>query len=403
MSRKSRTTLNPKRIFTTLVLLLALFLSILTLCTAKTTNDNKAAATEVPSPTKVPSPTEKPVQSTASRIDEYMRIYEQKGWFSGTVLAAKKGDIIISKGYGMANYELGIPNTPQTRFHLGSVTKQFTAMAIMQLQEKGLLSVNDTLSKYIPDYPNGKKITIHHLLTHTSGIPDYINDDSTFSSICKLYHPLNKMIERFKNKALEFEPGTRYEYSNSGYLLLSYIIEKVSGKTYEDFLEENIFKPLNMKNTGYDHTKPLIKNRASGYSISRDRLTNAEYFDRSNLQGADGLYSTVEDLYLWDRALYTEKLVSRGTLDKIFTPYPPANTYGYGWTTNRIATRHFGRMDGFYTFICRNTQEDTVLIVLSNIQQAPVNIIGKDLNSILLGRGYKLPENLSTIKTDCEK
>lgn len=382
---------------------IAMFLSILTLCTAESVSNRIAT---LPSnrtaivPTLTPTPVAAPKPGISSKIDQYLKAYESKGWFSGSILVAKQGEILISKGYGMANYELDVPNRPETKFHLGSVTKQFTSMAIMQLYDRGLLDVNDPLSKYIPDYPNGKKITIHHLLTHTSGIPDYINDDSSFNSICRLYHSLDQIIDRFKNKSLEFQPGVRYDYSNSGYVLLSYIVEKVSGKTYEEFLEENIFKPLNMKNTGYDHLTPIVKKRASGYSISSDKLTNAEFFDRSNLQGADGLYSTVEDLYIWDQALYTEKLVSQGTMDKIFTPYPPATTYGYGWTTNKTEMKHFGRMDGFYTFIYRNIKDKTTIIVLSNIQQAPINIISKDLVNILNEKEYKMPDNLRCIRIE---
>lgn len=337
--------------------------------------------------------------SSSQKIDDYMKKYEEKGLFSGSILVARGGKVIISKGYGMADYEFGVPNTPNTKFHLGSVTKQFTAMAIMELEEKGKLRVNDTLSKYIPDYPNGDKITIHQLLTHTSGIPDYINDDSTFASIARLYHPIEQVISRFKNKPLEFMPGTRYDYSNSGYVLLSYIIQKVSGQSYKDFLNENIFKPLNMNNTGYDDTKPVIKDRARGYMISSSGLTNADFFDRSNLQGADGLYSTVEDLYVWDRALYTEKLVGSKTLKKIFTPYPPAETYGYGWTINNDEISHYGLMDGFFTCIYRKTTDQTAIIILCNVQQSPIRTILKDINSIIDGKEYKLPEGLTRINT----
>jgi CubicO group peptidase (beta-lactamase class C family) len=337
------------------------------------------------------------VSTTSMKIDEYMKEYEKKGWFSGSILVARGGKTIISKGYGMANYELGVPNSSTTKFHLGSVTKQFTAMAVMQLEERGKLSVSDSLSKFIPDYPDGNKITIHQLLTHTSGIPDYINDDETFESIARLYHPIEEVIGRFKNKPLEFAPGTRYDYSNSGYVLLSYIIQKVSGKAYEDFLEENIFKQLNMKNTGYDDTKPIIRDRASGYMISSGMLINADFFDRSNLQGADGLYSTVEDLYTWDRALYTEKLVSKKTLERIFTPYPPADKYGYGWTINSNEISHYGLMDGFFTCIYRNKSNQTAVIILSNVQQSPIRTICRDINSILDGQEYKLPEGLTMV------
>lgn len=377
------------------VLALIIFLTTLALCTVK-----DKAVDETTSTAALPQtvPTAAPPPSISTMMDDYIKAYVEKGWFSGAVLAAQKGEIILSKGYGMANCEFDIPNTPSTKFHLGSITKQFTSMAIMQLQEKGLLSVNDTLSKYIPDYPNGKNITIHHLLTHTSGIPDYINDDTTFSKICGTYHTIDAVIDMFKKKPLEFKPGTRYDYSNSGYVLLSYIIEKVTGNSYEEYLEKNIFKPVGMKNTGYDYAEPIIKNRAEGYSISLDRLVNAGFIDSSNLKGADGLYSTIEDLYLWDRVLYTEKLVSRSTIEKIFTTYPPAVTYGYGWTVNKGEVSHYGRMDGFYNYIYRNTGDGTVIVVLSNIEQAPIKSIGNDLNAIMCGKEYKLPEGLTVIK-----
>jgi CubicO group peptidase (beta-lactamase class C family) len=375
---------GKKKYLIGLVLIILIFV-----CVSLLKTQENSASIRKPAIAEVP-----PVSSTALKIDEYMKAYVDKGWFSGSILAAKNGEILISKGYGMANYELGVPNTPDTKFHLGSITKQFTAMAIMQLEEHGQLSVDDPLSKYIADYPNGNNITIHQLLTHTSGIMDYINDDNTFSYICRLYHPIEQVIGRFKNKPLEFKPGTRYEYSNSGYVLLSYIIEKVSGKKYKDFLADNIFKPLGMKNTGYDDTTPIIKNRASGYSIMSNTLTNADFFDRSNLQGADGLYSTVNDLYIWDRALYTEKIASKKTLERIFTPYPPADTYGYGWTVSPDETSHNGRMDGFYTCIYRKLPDKTAVIILSNLQQAPVKAICNDINCILEGKDYKLPEGL---------
>lgn len=349
----------------------------------------------------VPVPVLKPDMSMV--IDSYIKEYELKGWFSGSILAANKEGIILNKGYGKANYEVDAANTPDTKFHLGSITKQFTAMAIMQLEEKGLLNVENSLSKYIPDYPNGRKITIHHLLTHTSGIPDYINDDKTYDDISRLYHSADQIVNRFKNKPLEFQPGTRYEYSNSGYVLLSIIIEKVSGKKYNDYLAENIFRPLGMNNTGYDDLKPLVKNRASGYSIIDGKLYNAEYFDRSNLQGADGLYSTTGDLYIWDRALYTERLVKKETLNKIFTPYAPAKKYGYGWTTkDGIKMSHTGRMDGFFTCISRDTENESVVIILSNLQQAPVVAICSDIESIMGGGEYKAPSDLSNVDMELE-
>jgi len=214
-------------------------------------------------------------QDIEAKVDGYISPYLKIGNFSGSILIAKEGRILLSKGYGMANLEHDVPNTPQTIFRLGSVTKQFTSMAIMQLQEKQLLNVDDPIAKYLPTYPNGEEITIHHLLTHTSGVPDFTSFPD-YEKTMMLPSPVEKTIERFKDKPLEFTPGEKFKYSNSGYILLGYIIEKVSGKSYEEFLKENIFQPLNMMNTGYDHHHTLLKHRASGYSIGGGGLTNAD-------------------------------------------------------------------------------------------------------------------------------
>ncbi|MFH7028713.1 MAG: serine hydrolase domain-containing protein [Heteroscytonema crispum UTEX LB 1556] len=291
-----------------------------------------------------------------SKIDNYLNAHVKINKFIGSVFIAQKGKILADKGYGMANYELDIPNTPQTIFRLGSITKQFTAMAIVQLQEKGLLNVNDPIIKYIPDYPpeTGKQITIHHLLTHTSGIPNFTGFPDYLETMM-LPSPVEKTIARFKDKPLEFQPGEKFNYSNSGYILLGYIVEKVSGKTYETYLHENIFQPIGMKNTGYDHHSTILKNRASGYSLGNDGLINTAYIDMSMPYAAGALYSTVEDLYLWDRALYTEKLVSKTSLNKMFTPFK--EDYGYGWfitkAFNHNLVTHNGRINGFSTNIHR--------------------------------------------------
>jgi len=242
------------------------------------------------------------------------------GNFSGSVLIAKGDEVLVRKGYGLANIEIDVPNTPKTKFRLGSVTKQFTAMAILQLQEDELLSVNDPLSKFIPDYPEGDKITIHHLLTHTSGIPN-LTDFPELEKIKKIKTPIEEIIKIFKNEQLEFAPGEKHQYSNSGYTLLGYIIEKASGKTYEEYLKENIFIPLNMKDSGYDHYNTVLLNRASGYSPGKDGIVNAKYIDMSIPFGGGCLYSTVGDMYLWDRALYTDKLLSESSLNEMFTPF----------------------------------------------------------------------------------
>jgi len=342
--------------------------------------------------------------SYKAKLDKYLKTYVKQGWFSGSVLIAKNGKILLCKGYGMANYEHDITNKPQTIFRLGSISKQFTSMLVMQLQEKGLLHVNDSLSKYIPDYPSGDKITIHHLLTHTAGIPNYVSFSLPEYKNEKIKpHTIEQIIEIFKNKPLEFKAGEKHSYSNSGYTLLSYIIEKASGKKYEIILKENIFDPLNMKHSGYDNYSRIIKNRASGYDIVDDDLANASYIDMSFPTGAGGLYSTVEDLYIWDQALYTEKLVSRKTLNEIFTPF--INEYGYGWRIkslfNHTQITHSGLIDGFATDIHRYPDDNICIIVLSNFQRSPLaNVITPGLAAIVFGEKYELPKKQVVTKID---
>ena len=329
-----------------------------------------------------------------SKVDEYIDAYLKMGNFSGSILIAREGKILLSKGYGMANFEHDVPNTAQTKFRLGSITKQFTAMAIMQLQEKGLLNVDDPIKKYIPDYPNGERITIHHLLTHTSGIPN-LTSFPDYRRTMMIPSPVEKTIERFKDKPLEFTPGEKLKYSNSGYILLGYIIEKVSGKSYEAYLKENIFQPLNMVNTGYDHHSTLLKHRAAGYALTDKGLINAPYNDMSIPHGAGALYSTVEDLYLWDRALYTEKLVKKGSLNKMFTPFK--ENYGYGWVITSLFNHkrigHGGRIVGFSTSISRYIDDDVFIVVLSNIANAPIEKISEDLAAIVFGEECELPKD----------
>ncbi len=341
-------------------------------------------------------------QDIESKVDEYVNAYVKMGRFSGSILIAQNGKVIISKGYGMANYEHDVPNTRQTKFRIGSITKQFTSMAIMQLQEKGLLNVDDAVKKHIPDYPDtGNKITIHHLLTHTSGIPNFTSFPDYVKTIM-MPSPVEKTVERFKDKPLDFEPGEKYSYSNSGYILLGYVIEKVTGKSYEEYIQENIFKPLKMNDTGYDHYTTLLKHRATGYDLTDDGPVNADYIDMTVPHGAGALYSTVEDLYTWDRALYSEKLVSKNSLEKIFAPFE--NNYGYGWGItklfNRKCTRHGGGINGFRSDIIRFVDDDACIIVLSNIESAPVNRISKDLAAILFGEKYELPREKKAAKVD---
>jgi CubicO group peptidase (beta-lactamase class C family) len=302
----------------------------------------------------------------------------------------------------VANLEDNIANTPQTKFHLASITKQFTATAILMLQERGKLNVQDPICKYLADCPAAwQQVTIHHLLTHSSGIPNFTDfpdwlqtraQPSTFAST----------VLRFKDKPLDFQPGEKYNYSNSGYILLGYIIEKISGRTYEGFLRDSIFVPLRMLNTGYDDNKVLIEHRAIGYSREGIRLVRAPYLNMSTVKAAGGLYSTVEDLFIWSQALDTEKLLSKKSLDAMFTIYK--GDYGYGWHIdkqfNRDRANHGGVQIGFKTNIDRYLGHRVSIIILSNFDDAFINSASRDLAAIVFGEKYNLPKERPAITLD---
>lgn len=333
------------------------------------------------------------------KAETYMKATEKVDGFSGSILIARNGQPIVSKGYGMANIELNVPNKAETVFRLGSITKQFTATAIMMLQERGKLNVNDLMCKYFTDCPQTwQTITIKHLLTHTSGIPSYTAfPDFARTTVLPTSSP--QMFALLKDKPLDFPVGEKYAYNNSGYFLLGTIIEKVSGKPYADFLQENIFTPLGMKNTGYDNPLQIINNRAAGYTRQGGQFLNAAYMDMSVPYAAGAMYSTTGDLLLWDQALYTEKLLSRKSFDEMFTPVK--NGYGYGWGIgNRFGKQtisHGGAIFGFSTQISRFPSEKLTFIVLSNLQGSPAGRIANDLSAIVFGQNYDIPQERKEI------
>ena len=325
-----------------------------------------------------------------------MKAVLQVDGFSGTILVARDGKPIVSKGYGMANIELNVPNTPEKIFRLGSITKQFTGMAIAMLQERGKLSVSDPMCNYFTDCPEiWKPITIKHLLNHTSGITNYTAFPD-FAKTTVMPVTTAAMADRLKKEKLEFVPGEKMSYSNSGYFLLGNIIEKVSGKSYEDFLQENIFTPLGMKQSGYDDPLRMIPNRAAGYQKQAGKVINASYMDMSVPYAAGSLYSTTGDLLIWDQALYTEKLVTKKTLDEIFTPWKGDAGYGFGWNIGKRFDRrqisHGGGIYGFATQIARFPDDRVTVIVLSNIQSAPAGNIANNLAAIVFGAAYEIPK-----------
>lgn len=290
--------------------------------------------------------------------------------FKGCFLASSSEGILFCNSFGLANAELNVPNTVNTKFRIGSLTKQFTAVAILQLVQQGQISLESTLNRFIPDYPSGENITIHHLLSHSSGIYNFSNR----SDIMEWYKGTSTIIETihsFRDIPMVFNAGEGFEYSNSNYVLLTYIIEQVTGHSYEEYMKKYVFTPLEMSDTGYDQESEIITDRASGYYDEDGLLKNAPYINMSIPQGAGGLYSTIEDLYKWDRGLYEEKLLGKDLKTLMFTPY--LNNYAYGWMVQYFGDKkvlfHTGGIHGFSSFICRFPEDEVCVIALSNYSQ----------------------------------
>jgi CubicO group peptidase (beta-lactamase class C family) len=326
-----------------------------------------------------------------SKLTKYMDRYSKKNEFSGSILIAKDDDILLNKGYGIADYNKNLPNKPQTIFEIASLTKQFTATGILMLQEQKLLNVNDTLSKYIPDYPNGDNITIYNLLTHTSGISDYLDyADSIDSENRFLNYTAEDLIELFKNEPFNFSPGTAFEYCNSNYVLLGYIIEKVSNMKYEDYIENNIIIPLNLTSTGFLSNEATSKNKSIGYYfINKNSNEHPEAPKTEGIMSysAGEIYSSTEDLLKWENALFSEKVITKESLDQMFTPY--LNNYSYGWFTYENADEdkivfHSGNLPGYTSFVEKNLNKNYLIIILCNENiDETINTLSTELSELL--------------------
>jgi len=340
-------------------------------------------------------------QDKAAKIQEVLTLAHKYRQFNGSALVAENGKIIYKGAFGMANMEWSIPNTPDTKFRLGSITKQFTSTLVMQLVEQGKIKLDGKLSDYLPDYrkDTGQKITVHHLLTHTSGIPSYTGLPNFFADVSRNPYKVDEFVKKYASGDLQFEPGSKFAYNNSGYFLLGAIIEKVTGKPYEQVLQENIFDPVGMKNSGYDHYSTILSKRAAGYEKTSSGYTNAPYLDMSIPYAAGSLYSTVEDLYLWDQALYTDKLISAKSKELMYTPF--LEKYAYGWGVADASFKqndqpipqiaHNGGINGFSTVIVRFPREKNLIVLLDNTGQPMDSLSGK-LARILYTQPYELPK-----------
>ncbi len=326
-------------------------------------------------------------------VDAYLNAQQ----FQGAALIAKEGRVLFSKGYGLANVEHQIPNTPSMVFRIGSLTKQFTAVAIVQLQEQGLLHVNDPINTYLPGYPQGNTITVHHLLSHSSGIPS-ITDFSNLAEIQRNPTTALQTLAHFKHLPLRFAPGTDCDYSDSGYIVLGAIIEAVAKTSYEDYIQTHILRPLGMHSTYYDRHERVIPQRASGYvKTAQGIIQHAAYLDMSFPHASGALASTVEDLYKWNRALHGPGFLRQGSLKSLFAVQASSVknqiTYSYGF---RIGPRnrgleecrepvigHFGKIEGFEAAAVYYPAEDLTIILLSNVENTNVRLFHKELARLI--------------------
>ncbi|MEH3113111.1 serine hydrolase domain-containing protein [Pedobacter terrae] len=333
-------------------------------------------------------------QKLNGQIDHLIKmvITDQQGP-GGVFMVAQKGKVIYQKAFGKANIELGVDLTPENVFQLGSMTKQFTAVSVLLLEQKGKLKVSDSISKYIPDYPAGNKITIHHLLTHTSGIKDFTKMKSLAGIAQKEMTP-KMMVDFFKDEPVDFAPGEHFEYNNSGYVLLGYLIELISGERYADFIQHNIFDQLDMSHSYYANDRQIIKNRAYGYQKKENAYVNKTAINFSIPFASGSLMSTIADLLKWQHALRQNKLLNTSETNKAFSKYKLNNgtlfNYGYGWHLKELeglpVTAHGGSIFGFKSMGIYVPGEDIYVIGLTNCDCNSPTLLTENIARLVIRR-----------------
>lgn len=337
-------------------------------------------------------------------MDAYLRAARDVWGFRGAALVSYDGKVILAKGYGSADTEFAEPNHPDTRFYIGSITKQFTAAAVMLLAERGLLTLGDPVGVLLPEYANSHfgEVTVHQLLSHTSGIADYTRIPEILLRRTSAISP-TELLGTIEDQPLRFEPGTDFAYSNTNYLILGAIVERVAGQSYEAFLHQNIFNPLGMKDSGYGRREIGMPDRALGYTLGPEGVpVAAARVDLSVLHTAGALYSSVLDMHRWDSALYTEGVLSHDAVKRMITPVREG--YAYGWVVDtlygRVRTYHGGFLDGFNTTFERWTDDRLCVIVFSNEDEAPVKKMARALAAIAFERPYDYPITRSPLPFD---
>lgn len=341
-----------------------------------------------------------------AKMEQYMNAVVAQEHFMGSILVARGDHVIIAKSYGMADLKDHVPNAVDTEFRIGSLTKQFTAMAILMLQADGKLNVQDRVCKYVSDCPKDwQPITIYNLLTHTSGIANFTSFPN-YMTLQSQPHTPTQLLALFKDRPLDFKPGAKFSYSNSGYVVLGEIIEHVSGETYKQFLQQHIFGPLGMKKSGYDSSHPTAKNHAQGYDDNEGSYKPAQYVNMTVPYSAGALYSTVQGLYTWDRALDAGKLIPHSLHQQMFAPQVPVDDsgkshYGFGWfISNEFGHKeyaHEGGINGFTSFNSWFPDQHVYVIVLNNVSSPYVATTAKALAAIVFGQKYEIPKPFKAI------
>jgi CubicO group peptidase (beta-lactamase class C family) len=332
-------------------------------------------------------------------MDEVVRASVAADEFSGSVLVARDGEILLDRGYGLANREWNIPNDGQTKFRLGSVTKQFTAVAIMVLNERGLVDLDAPVKTYLPYAPAAwDAVTVRHLLTHTAGVPNFTDFDD-YEASKALPTTIDGLIARFRDRPLDFQPGEGWGYSNAGYILLTAVVEKASGKAYADFVSETLFQPLGMSDSGYDSHAAILPHRASGYAPTARGIVNADYVDMSIPQGAGALYSTTRDLLKWEQGLFGGRLLSPESLTLLTTPV--RNRYAFGLMVaeagGNTTIGHSGGIEGFNTHMAYDPARRMTVIVLGNLNGPGPDQVAGSLMALARGETVTLPNERQAV------
>ncbi|GAB3319450.1 hypothetical protein GCM10027299_11960 [Larkinella ripae] len=346
-------------------------------------------------------------KSTAEKLDDYLKAAANLKRFNGTALVARKGEILVKRGYGWRDVGRKIPNDTSSQYQLGSITKTFTGAVILQLQEEKKLSLTDKLTKYFPDYPQGEHITLEQLFTHTSGIYDFksilYGPDSA-----RVTRPVAKewVVAQFRDKPLTAQPGTAVNYTNSGYYLLGLVVEKLTGKPFETVVRERFLTPLKLTQTGFDFINLKNSGKTTGYSLRNDSvLVAVPTVDSTVAYAAGGMYSSVGDLYRWSRVVQNRRVLQPQTWESALSP-PNSGNWGYGWGVNYMNGNkkliyQNGNIPGFGTFYVQVPDDDLVIILLSNVDDfsdlTSLEPIATDVLKLLYNLPYQVPVNRKAV------